>query len=86
MLPSGEIPRFIELKTDTPLYFTKEYELTYSDADMPTHYGFLIENKLEKIEGEYQKRLEGGPRALRPVTDVRTPEMSSGLAKRAQGV
>ena len=32
--------RFYELKTNRPLYFTKDYQLTYQDNDMPTHYSF----------------------------------------------
>jgi hypothetical protein len=32
--------RFYELKTNRPLYFTKDYRLTYQDNDMPTHYSF----------------------------------------------
>ena len=32
--------RFYELKTNRPLYFTKDYQLTYKDNDMPTHYSF----------------------------------------------
>jgi PelA/Pel-15E family pectate lyase len=40
-LPDGRWARFYELKTNRPLYFTKDtYWLTYSDADLPTHYGF----------------------------------------------
>jgi PelA/Pel-15E family pectate lyase len=40
-LPDGKWARFYELKTNKPLYFTKDtYWLTYSDADMPTHYSF----------------------------------------------
>jgi len=41
VLPDGRMARFYELKTNTPLYFVRDtYELTYSDADMPTHYAF----------------------------------------------
>ena len=32
--------RFYELRTNRPLYFTKEYELVYTDDDLPTHYSF----------------------------------------------
>ena len=39
-LADGRWSRFYELKTNKPLYFTKEYELTYDDGDLPTHYGF----------------------------------------------
>ncbi|MCC7491280.1 MAG: hypothetical protein IT204_02985 [Fimbriimonadaceae bacterium] len=40
-LPDGTWARFYELHTNRPLYFVKDtYELTYSDADLPTHYSF----------------------------------------------
>lgn len=33
-------PRFVEIGSNRPLYFTKEYELVYTDDDLPTHYSF----------------------------------------------
>ena len=39
-LPDGRWSRFYELKTNKPLYFTKAYELTFDDSDLPTHYSF----------------------------------------------
>jgi hypothetical protein len=39
-LADGDWARFYELATNRPLYMTSSYELTYSDADLPTHYGF----------------------------------------------
>jgi PelA/Pel-15E family pectate lyase len=39
-LPDGRWSRFYELKTNKPLYFTKAYELTFQDNDLPTHYSF----------------------------------------------
>ncbi len=43
-LPDGTYARFYELQTNKPLYFVKDtYELTYSDVNMPTHYGFKLE-------------------------------------------
>ena len=50
----GMMARFYELKTNKPLYFTKDYLLTYSDADMPTHYGFVVGNKLAEIKKRYE--------------------------------
>lgn len=55
LLPDGRLVRFYELRTSKPLYFTKEYVLTYSDADMPTHYGFKTGSKLDAIEREYDR-------------------------------
>jgi hypothetical protein len=54
-LEDGQLARFYELKTNTPLYFTKDYEPTYSDADMPTHYGFKSGNRLDDIEAAYKR-------------------------------
>jgi hypothetical protein len=57
--PDGKLARFYELKTNKPLYLTKDdYKLTYSDANMPTHYGFIVSSGLGKIESEYKKALE----------------------------
>jgi len=64
-LPDGQLARFYELKTNRPLYFTKDYELTYSDADMPTHYAFKVGNGIERIEREYQRLLSLDPSRLR---------------------
>ncbi len=33
-------PRFVEVGSNKPLYYTKEYELVYTDDDLPTHYSF----------------------------------------------
>lgn len=78
-LADGRLARFYELRTNKPIYFTKQYVLTYSDADMPTHYGFKInygvaESTLEKYGAMTAKarakaceRLrQGGYRALVP--------------------
>ncbi len=53
-LPNGQIARFYELKTNKPLYFTKSYELTYDDSDLPTHYGFKQDGKLDQLRREYE--------------------------------
>jgi len=39
-LPDGRWARFYELRTNRPLYFTRQYELVYTDDDLPTHYSF----------------------------------------------
>jgi len=53
-LPDGRLARFYELQTNRPLFFTKQYELTYDDSDCPTHYSFHIENRLEKLRQQYE--------------------------------
>ena len=60
VLPDGTIARFYEMKTNKPLFFTKKYELTYSDADLPTHYSFKNPDRTGMIEAGYNLlRAEG---------------------------
>ena len=55
-LADGRIARFYELQTNRPLYFTRDYALTYSDADLPTHYAFKVGgNRIERTENLYQR-------------------------------
>ncbi|QDT08923.1 pectate lyase [Stieleria marina] len=49
----GKLARYYELKTNRPLYFDKAYQITYDDADMPDHYGFIRESQLDEIERDY---------------------------------
>ena len=56
LLDDGRLARFYELKTNKPLYFVKDtYEVTYSDANMPTHYSFKQGSRLDAIEAQYKK-------------------------------
>ncbi len=52
-LPDGSLARFYELRTNRPLFFTRDYPLTYSDADTPTHYRFAVPSRLDAIERAY---------------------------------
>ena len=74
-LPDGQLARFYELKTNRPLYFTKDYVLTYDDGDMPTHYSFKVPSKLDDIEQKYQRLRDADPKELKSI------EKRSGKAK-----
>ena len=54
-LPDGKLARFYELRTNKPLYFTKEYDLTYDDSDPPQHYAFKVADDAEAIRREYER-------------------------------
>ena len=54
-LPNGQLARFYELKSNRPIYFTKDYQLTYSDADLPTHYGFKISDQCPRLRQSHLK-------------------------------
>ena len=55
VLPSGHLARFYELHTNRPLYFTKNYQLTYADDDVPTHYSFKSSSGLNRLQRDLEK-------------------------------
>ena len=80
-LPDGRLARFYEFKTNRPLYFTKDYVLTYSDRDMPTHYAFKTGNRLDSLEKAYKRILalpasELGPKPYKPAKASARPSRS----------
>ena len=75
-LPDGRLARFYELKTNRPLYFTKDYTLTYSADDMPTHYAFKIPDRTERLVRDYQELRARGPGRDDPtVATTRKPSL-----------
>ncbi len=50
LLPGGQIARFYELRSNKPLYMTKDYTLTYDDSDVPTHYGWKAKSNVTALE------------------------------------
>ncbi len=54
-LPDGRLARFYELRTNKPLYFTLDYQLTYDDSDLPTHYAFKVSDGTAAIAREYEQ-------------------------------
>ena len=81
-LPGGKIARFYELQTNRPLYFTKEYRLTYEADALPSHYGFTFPSRLAAIEAEYLKLLDTPPEKLRaePAPAI-TPQLVQSVQK-----
>ena len=80
-LPDGRLARFYELKTNTPLYFTKDYHLTYTSDDMPTHYAFIVASHLDEIEAQYESLRAAAPAAIRPSLEAEPGPMTSELAQ-----
>lgn len=62
LLPDGRVARFYELKTNRPLYFTREYQVVYTDDDLPAHYGFKQTARLDRLERELARVKAGTPR------------------------
>ena len=63
-LPDGRLARYYELQTNKPLYMTEDYQLTYSDADVPDHYGWKVESRLEVIEDKHTAAAGGNEEEL----------------------
>lgn len=55
----GLMPRYLELKSNRPLYMNSKYELTYDDNDLPPHYGWKQPNGFQEIRRDYQAYLKG---------------------------
>ena len=87
LLPDGKLARFYELKTNRPLYFTRDYQLVYHDRDLPTHYGFQVGSNLERISRQYEQLLERGPDKARPGNlQVQRVQLTAALRMAAEEV
>jgi PelA/Pel-15E family pectate lyase len=71
-LPDGRLARYYELKTNRPLYMTRqgdEYSLTYDDSMLPDHYGWKVASRLSAIEAEYQSLIAGKTEKQEPAAE-----------------
>jgi PelA/Pel-15E family pectate lyase len=87
-LPDGRLSRFYELKSNKPLYLTKDYQLTYDDSDMPTHYGFKVGHSLDAIEREFERLKATDPSKLKLKTPAKPnrPQLTPVLEAHARVV
>ena len=85
-LPDGRLARFYELQTNRPLYLTKDYKLTYSPDDLPTHYGFIVGNRLDRIEREYNRLMKTDRSKWKSVRSESKPRMSNSLRERVKKI
>jgi hypothetical protein len=85
-LPDGRLARFYELKTNRPLYFTKEYKLTYDDGDLPTHYAFKVADRTEAIAKEYERLRKLDPAKLKKPEAPGPPQLTENLRVQVRGV
>lgn len=61
---------------------TKQYELTYDDGDVPTHYGWKQNSRLDPLQREYEETKSGAwrPAAKKPAKSL-AKEARATLAK-----
>ncbi|MEM7385409.1 MAG: PQQ-binding-like beta-propeller repeat protein [Verrucomicrobiota bacterium] len=81
-LPNGRLARFYELKTNRPLFFTRDYQLTYESNDLPNHYSFIVSSKLDKIADVYEDTVKYGARLF--PGEGKPPKPSEKLNKAAK--
>lgn len=85
-LPEGGLARFYELKTNRPLYFTRDYKLTYDDSDMPTHYAFKVGDWVTSVTRQYEQLLKIPAEDLKPTRVPYRPRLSKSLEERTREV
>jgi PelA/Pel-15E family pectate lyase len=78
-LPDGKLARFYELRSNKPLYFTRDYVLTYDDTDMPTHYAFKIADGTAAIARDYEVLKNLSPDELKSRNGPEPPKVSDAL-------
>lgn len=71
-LPDGRLARYYELRTNQPLYITADYQLTKSDADVPAHYGWKTEARIESLENALATAQSGEAKAPQPKVPTET--------------
>jgi PelA/Pel-15E family pectate lyase len=90
-ISDGRWARFYELESNRPLYFTTEYELVYTDEDLPTHYSFQGEYGVRSAIRQYEDVTDAGRDAYiarldrAPTADQRVRRAAS-AAERASEV
>jgi hypothetical protein len=70
-LPDGRLARYYELQSNKPLYMSRrgdEYSLTYSDADLPDHYGWKVASRLDALEADFAAARAGKTTIKTPTT------------------
>lgn len=85
-IAEGRLARFYELKTSKPLYFTKDYQLTYKDDDLPTHYAFKVADRTDQIKKEYDRLRALDPADLKKAAKPGRPSLSKELVEQTKAV
>jgi len=80
---ANRLARFYELRTNRPLYFTREYQLTYDSTDLPTHYGFIVGSNVASLRKQLKSAQAASvPVAPRPLDLPRASRPSEQTARR----
>jgi len=79
LLKDGQLARYYEMRSNRPLYMEREgkvYSLTYSDANLPSHYGWKIGSRIPELEARFADvRKQRGVRAPGPTAAELAPRV-----------
>lgn len=85
-LPDGRLARFYELRSNKPLYFTKDYALTHEDGDLPTHYSFKGADNTDAIARDYEKVKQLSAQELKKPAPAAPPQVTPGLIAEVKAI
>jgi hypothetical protein len=85
-LPDGRLARFYELRTNRPLFFTRDYTLTHDDRDAPTHYSFKVPDWTDSIARDYERVLKIPVEQSKAASPVPAPKATPQLLAEVKAV
>lgn len=85
-LADGRLARFYELRSNKPLYFTRDYTLTYDDGDVPTHYTFKIADWTEAIRRRYERLKKLSAEELKSASPDQSTEVTPRLVAEVKSI
>ena len=88
-LPEGQLARFYELKTNKPLYMTrrgKAYSLTYDDSNLPSHYGWKTDSRIDVLEKAYKAAHRGDATPIKTVEQEDVRRIISAIDKQGRWI
>lgn len=72
VLTDGRLSRFYELQSNRPLYMRRKgklYFLTYDDSQLPRHYGWKIDSRIQHLQRRYDRLTSEQPSGSLPSID-----------------
>ena len=86
LLPNGKLARFYELETNRPLFFDRDYNLTYEDDDLPTHYSFIVSSKIDRLQRQYDELISTPVEKLGKPATMKAPRRSSASSRKVKQI
>lgn len=83
-LPDGRLARYYEMKTNRPLYMTRQngdYSLTHDDRELPSHYGWKVASRLEAIAAEFNALSKTGKTTKKDPATAELRKQASEIVK-----